>query len=99
MTKLNFNPDDFVFEKLPSPDERKTIMEYDSKNRLILLRTKDDTGNYIYNTVVISQAINQNILKNIPNEWSNDNDRIIVFAIYEDGEYIIEKEKMKKDTV
>ena len=54
MGKLNFNPDDFVFEKLPSPDEKKTILEYDAKNRLILLRTKDETGNYVYNSVVIS---------------------------------------------
>lgn len=97
MGKLKFNPDDFVFERLPSPDEKKTILEYDAKNRLILLRTKDDDGKYVYNTVVISDAINQNILANIPNEWSNDNDRIILFAIYESGEYILEKEKMKYD--
>jgi hypothetical protein len=97
MGKLKFNPDDFVFERLPSPDEKKTILEYDAKNRLILLRTKDDDGQYVYNTVVISDAINQNILANIPNEWSNDNDRIILFAIYESGEYILEKEKMKYD--
>jgi hypothetical protein len=97
MGKLNFNPDDFVFEKLPSPDEKKTILEYDAKNRLILLRIKDETGNYAYNSVVISSVINENILKNIPDEWSNDNDRIILFAIYENGEYIIEKEKLKYD--
>ena len=97
MGKLNFNPDDFVFEQLSSPDEKKTILEYDAKNRLILLRTKDETGNYIYNNVVISSNINENILKNIPDEWSNDNDRIILFAIYENGEYIIEKEKLKYD--
>ena len=65
MGKLNFNPDDFVFEQLSSPDEKKTILEYDAKNRLILLRTKDETGNYIYNNVVISSNINENILKNI----------------------------------
>ena len=97
MGKLNFNPDDFIFEKLPSPDERKTILEYDAKNRLILLRTKDDNDNYVYNSVLISTRINQNILKNIPDEWSNDNDRIIIFAIYEDGEYVMEKEKLKYD--
>lgn len=97
MEKLNFNPDDFIFEQLSSPDEKKTILEYDVKNRLILLRTKDETGNYIYNSVVISSSINKNILKNIPDEWSNDNDRIILFAIYENGEYMIEKEKLKYD--
>lgn len=97
MGKLKFNPDDFVFERLPSPDEKKTILEYDAKNRLILLRTKDDDGQYVYNTVVISDSINKNILENIPNEWSNDNDRIILFVIYESGEYILEKEKMKYD--
>lgn len=97
MGKLKFNPDDFVFERLPSPDEKKTILEYDAKNRLILLRTKDDDGQYVYNTVVISDTINQNILENIPNEWSNSNDKIILFAIYENGEYILEKEKMKYD--
>jgi hypothetical protein len=97
MGKLNFNPDDFIFEKLPSPDERKTILEYDSKNRLILLRTKDSDKEYVYNSVVISTKMNQNILENIPDEWSNDNDKIILFAIYEDGEYILEKEKLKYD--
>jgi hypothetical protein len=97
MGKLNFNPDDFVFEQLPSPDEKKTILEYDAKNRLILLRTKDDGGNYIYNSVVISEKINENILKNISDEWSNNNDRIILFAIYENGDYMLEKEKLKYD--
>ena len=53
---------------MPSPDEKKTILEYDVKNRLILLRTKDETGNYAYNSVVISSTINENILKNIPDE-------------------------------
>lgn len=97
MGKLKFNPDDFVFQQLPSPDEKKTLLEYDALNRIILIRTKNEYGDMIYNSVFISDKINKTILKNIPDEWSNDNDRIILFAIYEDGEYILEKEKMKYD--
>jgi hypothetical protein len=36
-------------------------------------------------------------LENIPDEWSNPNDKVVIFAIYENGEYILEKEKMKYD--
>lgn len=97
MSKLKINPEDFVFQSLPFPDERKTLLEYDAKNRIILLRTKDEDGKIAYNSVFISKEINENILKNIPDEWSNDNDRILLFAIYEDGEYILEKEKIKYD--
>jgi hypothetical protein len=97
MSKLKFNPDDFVFQQLPSPDERKTILEYDAVNRIILMRTKDDFGQYVYNSIFISQKINNLILQNIPDEWSNNNDRIVLFSIYEDGEYIFEKEKLKYD--
>jgi hypothetical protein len=97
MGTLKFNPDDFVFQPLPSPDEKKTVLEYDAKNRLVLLRTKDEDGNLVYNSVFINKQINDNILNNIPDEWSNNNDRILIFAIYESGEYILEKEKMKYD--
>jgi hypothetical protein len=97
MGQLNFNPEDFVFYPLKSPDEKKTILEYDAKSRLILLRTKNDLGEYEYNSVHLSEVVNQNILKNIPDEWSNPNDKVVIFAIYESGEYILEKEKMKYD--
>jgi hypothetical protein len=97
MGKLKFNPDDFVFQQLPSPDERKTLLEYDALNRIVLIRAKNEYGVVTYNSVFISDKINKIILQNIPDEWSNDNDRIVLFAIYEDGEYVLEKEKMKYD--
>ena len=97
MGQLNFNPDDFVFTPLKAPDENKTILEYDARNRLLLMRIKTESGDFEYNSVHLSEHINKTILKNIPDSWSNDNDKIIIFGIYENGDYILEKEKLKYD--
>jgi hypothetical protein len=97
MNKLNYNPDDFIIQRLPEPTDKKSVIEYDARNRLILVRTKDLNGNIIYNSVAISKQIHETFLNNLPDDWSNDNDKIILFALYEDGEYFLEKEKLKYD--
>ncbi len=97
MSKQVFNPDDFVFEQFKAPEEKKPILEYDAINRIILIRTKTSEGEYTYNSAFLSIPLNKSLLKNISDEWSNDNDRIVLFAIYEDGEYFLYKEKLKFD--
>lgn len=97
MNRLNFNPDEFVFEKLPVPEDKKAVIEYDSRQRIILVRTKDYNGDIVFNSVFVSEQVNQNILDGLPDTWHNENDKITIFALYDDGEYFIEKEKVKYD--
>lgn len=97
MSPQMFNPDDFVFEKMCTPDERKPILEYDATNSLIITRYKNQQGEYDYESCFLNTLVNKNLLKYVPDEWSNDNDRICLFSIYEDGNYLLEKEKLKYD--
>lgn len=91
-----FNPEDFVFEKLPLPEDNPTILEYDSKSRICLIRTTDpSTKKEYYEYCVINETLNENILSNFPEEWSNRNDKIVQFWIRKDGSYGLEKEKLK----
>ena len=93
---MAFNPDDFQFERILPPEERKPILEWDALHRLIVVRTKQQ-GEYVYVASKLSETINSNLHNHMPDEWSNDNDRIVSFSIYEDGEYSLEKEKLKFD--
>lgn len=93
---MAFNPDDFQFERILPPEERKPILEWDALHRLIVVRTKQ-AGQYVYVASKLSDTINSNLHNNMPDEWSNDNDRIVSFSIFEDGNYILEKEKLKFD--
>ena len=94
---MAFNPDDFQFESITPPEKRKPILEWNALSRLIVVRVKDSDGEYSYHASQLSDEVNKNLLAGIPDEWSNDNDRIIDFSIYDDGEYILDKEKLKFD--
>lgn len=95
---MAFNPDDFQFESISPPEELKPILEWNSIARLLVVRVRSgETKEWEYFASKLNPTVNDNLLKNFPDRWSNDNDRIINFAIYEDGEYILEKEKMKFD--
>jgi len=93
---MAFNPDDFQFEKILPPEERKPILEWDALHRLMVVRVKQD-GEWTYLGTKLDTQINNNLHNNLPDEWSNENDRIVTFAVFEDGEHIFEKEKLKFD--
>jgi hypothetical protein len=95
MTKPVFNPDDFVFHKVLTPEDNPTLLEYDAKNRLILVRMINPDKTHEYNVIHLSEIVNNNLLKYLPDKWTNENDRILVFAIRANGEYMLEKEKLK----
>tara|TARA_Y100000004_G_scaffold195854_1_gene264093 strand:+ start:1083 stop:2018 length:936 start_codon:yes stop_codon:yes gene_type:complete len=94
---MAFNPEDFQFESITPPDKHKPILEWNALSRLIVVRVKDSDGEYSYHAAKLTEAVNNNLLKNLPDEWTNDNDRIVDFSIYDDGDYILDKEKMKFD--
>jgi len=93
---MAFNPEDFQFERILPPEERKPILEWDALHRLMVVRTKQ-SGEYVYAITKLSAQVNQNLHDYMPDEWSHENDRIVSFSIFEDGEYILEKEKLKFD--
>ena len=93
---MAFNPDDFQFERILPPEERKPIMEWDALHRLMVVRVKEK-GEWTYLATKLSEQVNSNLHTNLPNEWSNENDRIVSFSIFEDGHHIFEKEKLKFD--
>jgi hypothetical protein len=93
----NFNPNDFILQEIAPPEKKSTILEYDSKSRMILVRVFNKENETKYNSIYLSEQLNQNILTNIPSELSDDKDKIILFGIYDDGSYIMFKEKMKYD--
>lgn len=92
-----FNPEDFQFERILPPEENKPILEWDALHRLMLVRTKDQSGEYTYQATRLSQRVNKNLHDHLPDEWSHENDRIVSFSIYENGDYQLEKEKLKYD--
>lgn len=94
---MAFNPDDFQFESITPPEQHKPILEWNALTRLMVVRVKDSDGTYSYHASKISAEVNENLLAGIPDEWSNENDRIVDFSIYEDGSYILDKEKLKFD--
>jgi len=96
MTKPVFNPDDFVFQKLELPEDNPTLIEYDAKAKLIYVRIQDPaTKEYEYNAVHLTETVNSNLLDHLPDEWSNENDRILLFAVHQDGSVFLQKEKLK----
>ena len=34
----NFNPNDFILQEIAPPEKKSTILEYDSKSRMVLVR-------------------------------------------------------------
>ena len=93
---MAFNPDDFQFERNLPPEERKPILEWDALHRLMVVRVKQD-GEWTYLSTKLDPQVNTNLHNNLPDEWSNENDRIVSFSVFEDGEHIFEKEKLKFD--
>lgn len=93
---MAFNPDDFQFEKILPPEEKKPILEWDALHRLMLIRIKQK-NEWTYLATKLEAQVNTNLHANLPDEWSNENDRIVSFSVYEDGEHIFEKEKLKFD--
>ena len=93
---MAFNPDDFQFERILPPEERKPILEWDALHRLMVVRVKEN-NEWTYLSTKLDAQVNTNLHNNLPDEWSNENDRIVSFSIFEDGEHIFEKEKLKFD--
>lgn len=93
---MAFNPDDFQFERILPPEERKPILEWDALHRLMVVRVKEE-NEWTYLATKLEAQVNTNLHNNLPDEWSNENDRIVSFSIFEDGEHIFEKEKLKFD--
>lgn len=90
-----FNPEDFIIQDITPPETKKPILEYDSINKLVFVRFKKDDGSYVYNSIYLGKELNDRLLAAIPDEWSNDKDLIINFAIFDDGEYYLYKQKYK----
>jgi hypothetical protein len=92
-----FNPNDFILQEIAPPEKKSTILEYDSKSRMVLVRVFSKENETKYNAIYLSEKLNQNILTNLPPELSDDKDRIVLFGIYDDGTFMMFKEKMKYD--
>ncbi len=92
-----FNPNDFILQEIAPPEKKSTILEYDSKNRMILVRVFNKENETKYNAIYLSEQLNQNVLTNIPAELSDEKDKIVLFGIYDDETFIMYKEKMKYD--
>ncbi len=93
---MAFNPDDFQFERILPPEEIKPIMEWDALHRLMVVRVKEN-NEWTYLSTRLDAQVNTNLHNNLPDEWSNENDRIVSFSIFENGDHIFEKEKLKFD--
>ena len=93
---MAFNPDNFQFERILPPELYKPILEWDALHRFLVIRVVEG-GEYSYHSTLLSKEVNQNLHDGMPDEWSHENDRIVSFSIYDDGEYLLEKEKVKFD--
>lgn len=93
---MAFNPDDFQFERILPPEEKKPIIEWDALHRLMVVRVKQNEE-WTYLATKLEPQINTNLHNNLPDEWSNENDRIVSFSVFENGDHIFEKEKLKFD--
>lgn len=95
---MAFTPQDFILQDLsPVPEGlEKALLEYDSKSKLILVRTEDATnGGYKYQSVYLGNELNNNVLTGLPDEYHHAKDQLLFFAIYEDGTYYAMKQKLK----
>ena len=93
---MAFNPDDFQFERILPPEEKKPIIEWDALHRLMVVRVKQNEE-WTYLATKLEPQINTNLHNNLPDEWSNENDRIVSFSVFDNGDHIFEKEKLKFD--
>lgn len=90
-----FNPEDFIIQDITPPEIKKPILEYDSVNKLVFVRFKNDDGSFKYNSIYLGKELNDKLLTAIPDDWSNDKDLILTFAIYDDGDFSLFKQKYK----
>ena len=94
---MTFNPEDFVFKKIRVPEDNPTILEYDALQKFIVVKAQDQYDDEEYQSAILSDQVNTNLLENLPDKFSNRNDRIILFYIRKDGKYRLEREKLKYD--
>lgn len=90
-----FNPEDFIIQDITPPETKKPILEYDSVNKLVFVRFKTNDGSFKYNSIYLGKELNDKLLTAIPDDWSNDKDLILTFAIYDDGDFVLFKQKYK----
>lgn len=90
-----FNPEDFIIQDITPPETKKPILEYDSVNKLVFVRFKTNDGSFKYNSIYLGKELNDKLLTAIPDDWSNDKDLILTFAIYDDGDFALFKQKYK----
>lgn len=100
MALAAFNPNDFILQDIASPDNRKTLVEYDAAHRMMLFRVKEFNNGQEeinYKAIYFKENINNNFLSSLPDEFSSDKDQLLLFSIYDDGTYDLVKQKMKYD--
>lgn len=100
MALAAFNPNDFILQDIASPDNKKTLVEYDAAHRMMLFRVKEFNNGQEeinYKAIYFKENINQNFLSSLPDEFSSDKDQLLLFSIYDDGTYDLVKQKMKYD--
>jgi len=91
---MAFNPDNFRFERIVPKEEKKPLIEWDALHRFVVIRVVE--GDEItYQTSPLSSTVNENLLNNLPDEYSYENDKLVTFSVYEDGSYLMEKQKLK----
>ena len=93
---MTFNPEDFVFQATKLPEENPIILEYDAYQKLILMRVDAGDSHY-FQTAVLDETLNNNLLDNLPDRWNHRNDKLAFFYVRKDGQYGLEKQKLKYD--
>ena len=72
-----FNPADFTLKEIKDPNDRSTILEWDSTSRLVYVRTLQEDGSYKMNQCFLQEGLNNTILNSFGEEFSNDRDQIV----------------------
>lgn len=92
-----FNPTDFTLKEIKDPNDRTTLLEWDSTSRLVYVRTIQEDGSYKMNQCFLTEGLNNTILNSFGEEFSNDRDKIVLFGVYDDGTYTCVKKRIKYD--
>ena len=92
-----FNPADFTLKEIKDPNDRSTILEWDSTSRLVYVRTLQEDGSYKMNQCFLQEGLNNTILNSFGEEFSNDRDQIVLFGVYDDETYTCIKKRIKYD--
>ena len=54
-----------------------------------------ENNEWTYLSTKLDAQVNTNLHNNLPNEWSNENDEIVSFSIFEDGDIFLREGKVK----